>query len=189
MVALRVEIALPAWLEQRLSTPLVVPTRAGRMRLAVDLARENVRRGTGGPFGAVVADSRTGEVMSLGVNAVVPTGNCTAHAEMLALQLAEARVGGYDLGAGEGFELVTSVEPCVMCLGAVVWSGVRTLVCGARDEDARAVGFDEGPKPIRWVEELGSRGITVVLDLHRARSADVLREYARLGGPIYNPTT
>jgi tRNA(Arg) A34 adenosine deaminase TadA len=189
VAALRVEIALPDWLEQRLATPVVVPSRAGRMRMAIDLARENVRRGTGGPFGALVADSRTGEIVSLGVNAVVPTGNCTAHAEMLALQLAEARVGGYDLGAGQGFELVTSVEPCVMCLGAVVWSGVRTLVCGARDEDARAVGFDEGPKPARWVEELGRRGITVVLDLQRASAADVLREYARLGRPVYNPTT
>jgi tRNA(Arg) A34 adenosine deaminase TadA len=188
-MAVRVEIALPDWLEQRLSSPLVVPTRAARMRLAIDLARENVRRGTGGPFGALVADSRSNEVVSLAVNAVVPSGNCTAHAEMLALQLAEARVGGYDLGAADGFELVTSVEPCVMCLGAVVWSGVRTLVCGARDEDARAIGFDEGPKPPRWVEELGCRGITVVLDLQRASAADVLEEYARLRRPIYNPAT
>jgi tRNA(Arg) A34 adenosine deaminase TadA len=183
--AARVEICLPGWLEQRLETLPRVPDRTSRMRLAVQLAAENVARGTGGPFGALVADPRTGQVLSLGVNVVVATGNCTAHAEMVALQLAEASVGSLALTSAGGFELVTSVEPCTMCLGAVVWSGVSTLVCGARDEDARAVGFDEGPKPLQWVEQLASRGISVVLDLCREESRAVLRDYAEHGGTIY----
>ncbi len=185
MSTVRVEISLPAWLEHRLESLPRLPDRTARMRLAVALAAENVARGTGGPFGALVADPRTGQVLSLGVNVVVPSGNCTAHAEMVALQLAQARVGDLGTAAGEGLELVTSVEPCTMCLGAVVWSGVSTLVCGARDEDARAVGFDEGPKPPQWVEQLASRGISVVLDLCREQSRAVLRDYAARGGPIY----
>jgi tRNA(Arg) A34 adenosine deaminase TadA len=160
------------------------------MAFVVGLARHNVASGTGGPFGAAVVGRDTGQVVSVGVNVVVPTGNCTAHAEMLALQLAESRLGGLDLGRAEGgpYELVTSVEPCAMCLGAISWSGVAGVICGARDEDARAIGFDEGPKPARWVEALGARGITVVLDLQRDASVRVLREYQEAGGPVYNGT-
>jgi tRNA(Arg) A34 adenosine deaminase TadA len=83
-------------------------------------------------------------------------------------------------------ELVSSTEPCVMCLGAVVWSGVRRLVCGARDRDARKVGFDEGPKPDDWIGALEARGITVVRDVGREEAAGVLHHYVARGGVIYN---
>ena len=70
-----------------------------------------------------------------------------------------------------------------MCLGAVVWSGVQTLVCGATDGDARAVGFDEGPKPPDWVSTLYQRGITVHRDVLRPDAAGVLQAYADAAGP------
>jgi len=183
-----VQVAVPSWLEPMLADPPVLARRTDRMRLAIALARENVDRGTGGPFGALVAQTTTGRVVAAGVNVVVASHNSTAHAEMVALQLAEARVGAFDLGtAAEGpYELVSSVEPCVMCLGAVLWSGVSTLICAARDEDALAIGFDEGPKPSHWVDAVGSRGIAVVLDLLRQESVAVLEEYRARGGPIYN---
>ena len=73
-----------------------------------------------------------------------------------------------------------------MCLGAVSWSGARRLVCGARDEDVRAIGFDEGPKPPDWIRELERRGISVVRDELRDEAAAVLRRYAEEGGIIYN---
>ena len=75
-----------------------------------------------------------------------------------------------------------------MCLGATPWSGVSTLIVGARDEDARAIGFDEGSKPDDWVAYLEGRGIGVQLDVLRDEAADVLREYMRTGGEIYNAT-
>jgi len=74
-----------------------------------------------------------------------------------------------------------------MCLGAVCWSGVGRVVCGARDEDARRIGFDEGPKPPDWVGALESRGISVVQDILRKEAAAVLTEYGERGGLIYNP--
>lgn len=179
---------MPGWLVPLLDAPPTLPRRSDRMRLAISLARQNVRQGTGGPFGALVVASDTGEVVSAGVNLVVASHNSTAHAEMVALQLAEDRLGTFDLGAAPGrpYELVSSAEPCVMCLGAVLWSGVTTLVCGARDEDAHAIGFDEGPKPAHWVDKLGGRGVGVVLDLLRDESAAVLAEYHATGGPVYN---
>ena len=75
-----------------------------------------------------------------------------------------------------------------MCLGATPWSGVSALIVGARDEDARAIGFDEGSKPDDWVAYLESRGVTVQLDVLRDKAADVLRQYMATGGEIYNAT-
>jgi tRNA(Arg) A34 adenosine deaminase TadA len=73
-----------------------------------------------------------------------------------------------------------------MCLGAIPWSGVRSVLCGARDEDARSIGFDEGHKPPNWVKSLDSRGISVVRDVLREQAKAVLLEYGRRGGLIYN---
>jgi tRNA(Arg) A34 adenosine deaminase TadA len=70
--------------------------------------------------------------------------------------------------------------------GELLAPGVRHLVCGARDEDASAIGFDEGEKPIQWVPALERRGITVVRDVLREEAASVLREYVENGGEIYN---
>ena len=82
--------------------------------------------------------------------------------------------------------MVASTEPCVMCLGAVPWYGVRSLLCGARGEDAEEIGFDEGTKPDRWVRSLEKRGIFVTREVLRREAALVLREYAKRGGEIYN---
>jgi hypothetical protein len=63
---------------------------------------------------------------------------------------------------------------------------VRSLICGARGEDATAIGFDEGSKPTDWVAQLEARGIAVQNDLMREAAADVLKSYKESGGAIYN---
>jgi tRNA(Arg) A34 adenosine deaminase TadA len=73
-----------------------------------------------------------------------------------------------------------------MCLGAISWSGVRRVVCGGRDEDARSIGFDEGSKPADWVVALESRGIGVVPDVLRDEAKAVLLQYKESGGIVYN---
>ena len=73
-----------------------------------------------------------------------------------------------------------------MCLPALCWSGVRQVVCDARDEDGREIGFDEGPKAQDWMLSLESRGISVVRDVLREQAKAVLREYHKRGGLIYN---
>lgn len=157
------------------------------MRLAIALARENVKRQTGGPFGAAVFDEE-GRLVAPGVNVVV-TSNCSIlHAEMVAIALAQKKLARYDIG-DEGRShctLVASTEPCAMCFGAIPWSGVARLVCGARDEDARRIGFDEGPKLSDWQKALQERGIRVSRDVLREEAVAVLDLYAGLGGPIYN---
>jgi len=74
-----------------------------------------------------------------------------------------------------------------MCLGAIPWSGVRSVVCSARDQDARSIGFDEGSKPQNWVKSLENRGIDVVRDVLREKAKAVLLQYGSTGGLIYNP--
>ncbi len=184
-----VVLRLPDWVAAFLPDPdRAFPSAEDRMDLAVELARLNVEHGTGGPFGAGVFERESGRLLSLGVNLVVPARCSSAHAEIVAIAIAQEVLGHYDLGSTPAptYELVASTEPCAMCLGAVYWSGVRGLVCGARDEDARAVGFDEGPKPPDWVQSLERRGIAVLQDVLRDRARAVLVQYRDAGGPLYN---
>ena len=158
-----------------------------KMRLIVELSRQNASRG-GGPFAAGVFGRDTGLLIAVGLNLVVQANCSIAHAEIVAIALAQQKLGSYDLGAENmpACELVTSTAPCAMCLGAIPWSGVRRLVCGARDADARSVGFDEGQKPPEWIEALQARGIAVVTDVLRDEAKAVLHEYRDGGGDIYN---
>ena len=184
-----ISIALPHWLGPFLAAqPQVFPTRMERMRLAIELSRANVRKRTGGPFGAAVFDA-AGRLVAPGINLVSASGCSLLHAETVALAFAQRSVGRYDLGDGGRlpYELYASTEPCAMCFGAIPWSGVSLLVCAARSGDARAIGFDEGDKPELWVHSLEQRGIRVEQDLMRADAAAVLQEYGFSGGELYSP--
>jgi tRNA(Arg) A34 adenosine deaminase TadA len=185
----RIVLELPAWVEPFVGRQqAALDSMEARMRLAIELARQNILHRTGGPFGAAIFEIDSHRLVSVGVN-LVETSNCSIlHAEMVAIVLAQQAVGSYNLG-GEGrpsHELVTSTEPCAMCLGAIPWSGVRRVFCGAAGEDACAIGFDEGAKPTDWVGELHKRGITVVCNVLREEARAVLRQYTELGGAIYN---
>lgn len=177
---------LPSWTDNLDTTPR--PDPVDQVRFAIELARRNVSHDTGGPFGAAVFEIGSGRLVAPGVNMVVPTNTAIAHAEIVAIALAGQAVGSFDLGAdGLGdMALACSCEPCAMCFGAVPWSGVKLLLISARDEDARAVGFDEGPKMADWKEQLAARGIEVRTDLDREAGASVLRDYVASGGPVYN---
>lgn len=192
-VTASVKLQLPVWLD-RFAAEAEIRDRGDveeRMRLAIELARRNIEAGTGGPFGAAVFAVETGRLLAVGVNLVVASRCSVLHAEMVALMLAQQRFGHYDLG-GEGLpacELVTSAEPCAMCFGAVLWAGVKRLVCAARREDVERIGFDEGPKPADWPAELQRRGIAVTCDVCRVEAVAVLDRYAAAGGLIYNPAS
>jgi tRNA(Arg) A34 adenosine deaminase TadA len=184
---MRLEIAVPDWLESSVDWGARYDSDEARMALAVELARQNVLRESGGPFGAGIFDIDGGRLLAAAVNCVTRLGNSVLHAETLAIMLAQARLGTYALGAdGRSCLLVTSCEPCAMCLGATLWSGVRGLVCGATREDATAVGFDEGPVfPESWTY-LERRGVRTVRGVLRREAAAVLELYRSSGGSIYN---
>jgi tRNA(Arg) A34 adenosine deaminase TadA len=158
------------------------------MALAVALARENVRRETGGPFGAVVFDLISYQPVAVGVNLVQHAQNAVLHAEIVALMLAQASLSRYSLSAPDlhPHVLATSCEPCAMCLGALLWSGVQDLECGALREDAVRIGFDEGPVFPASYAYLADRGVRVRVAVCRSEAAMVLEDYRRSGGTIYN---
>ncbi len=185
----KVVFELPDWIESALAdSEQVYPTVEGRMRLIIKLARLNIEHETGGPFGAGIFESKTGRLISTGVNLVESADCSIAHAEMIAIAVAQRAIGCYDLGNKKdaAYQLVTSTEPCAMCLGAIPWSGIRSIVCGARDEDARSIGFDEGDKPSGWINSLESRRISVIKDVLREQAKAILLEYDGRGGLIYN---
>jgi tRNA(Arg) A34 adenosine deaminase TadA len=180
-------ISTPDWLGQAVDWSARYRSDEERMAVAVELARQNVLRGWGGPFGAAVFEAHGGGLVAAGVNSVTRLGNSILHAETLAIMLAQARLGTYALGAGdESYLLVTSCEPCAMCLGATLWSGVRGLVCGATREDATAVGFDEGPVFAESWTYLEQRGVRTARGVLRDRAAAVLERYRDEGGAIYS---
>lgn len=185
-----VSIDLPLWIDRYAEHYAADPSETERMRFVIEAARKNVDLETGGPFAAGVFEIGSGKLVSLGVNLVTTAGLSVLHAEIVAITLAQRALRSYDLGA-DGFqrhELVTSAEPCAMCFGAIPWSGVRRVVCGARTSDAEKIGFDEGPKPKSWREDLRARDIETVCDVGRDAAVSVFDDYVRRGGRIYSPS-
>lgn len=179
---MHIAIELPDWLTELNHNARHVDADAA-MRLAIDAAERSIDDG-GGPFGAVVVDA-DGEVLGVGANRVIPAGASFLHAEMLALLLAQRRLGTHDLSRHGPVTLFSSCEPCAMCLGALPFSGIAGLVCGAHEADARAAGFDEGAKPANWIGALEQRGISVTTDFHATAASAVLQRYRRIGGALY----
>jgi tRNA(Arg) A34 adenosine deaminase TadA len=182
---------LPDWVAAELAgVDPVLPGVEDRMRLVHRLADRNHREGTGGPFAAVVADAATGEVIAVGVNLVLASGLSGMHAEVVALSLAQARLGTWNLGGDERpvAELAVNWRPCAMCYGAVLWSGVgRLVIAGEGDEVEHLTGFDEGPMRADWKEQLHARGVEVRTDVLRAEALATFREYgARDDVVVYN---
>jgi tRNA(Arg) A34 adenosine deaminase TadA len=178
----------PEWIGDTVDWDARYATDEDRMRLAIELARQNVLRGTGGPFGAAIFERSTGALLSVGVNSVVRLNNSTLHGEMLAIMTAQHRIGSYTLAGSPqaSYELFSSCDPCAMCLGAVLWSGLRRMVTGADRDDATALSFEEGPVFPESYAYLEERGITITRGVLRQEAAAVMELYRRQGGKIYN---
>lgn len=179
---------LPEWLADYARTWNANCDVNTRMRFVIDAAEQNVQRKTGGPFAAAIFESDSGELVSLGVNLVTTHNNAILHAEVVTIMLAQHQLHSFDLGSAQlpRHELLSSSEPCAMCIGAINWSGVHALAYGAAIADAQAIGFDEGPISPVWKQEFSARGIEVHPELERARAVKVLQSYRDAGGVVYN---
>lgn len=108
------------------------------MQRAIQLSIDGVESGQGGPFGAVIV--KNGRIIAEGANRVTSTKDPTAHAEILAIRWACAKLGVFEL---KDCELYTSCEPCPMCLGAIYWSRLSRIYFANTAEDAAKIGFDD----------------------------------------------
>ncbi len=183
-----VHVEYPEWVDNVVNWNHPFSSDDERMRLAIDLSRENVKRGSGGPFGAAIFESESGRLVAVGVNSVVRFNNCTLHGEMMAFMMAQQRVQSFTLNSPSlpAHDLFTSCEPCAMCLGATLWSGVRRVVYGAAREDASLLNFDEGPVFPESYKYLEDRGITIIRNVLRDEAKGVLEQYRAGSGTIYN---
>ncbi len=183
-----IPIDLPAWAEPIENAAPCFPGDTDKMGLVIGLARNNIEQGLHGPFAAAIFERGSGRLVAIGVNSVVRLGNSAMHAEMMAIMRAQQAIGAYTLNRPNhpGYELFASCEPCAMCLGGTLWSGVNRLVCGAEADVARAAGFDEGPVFAESYRHLENAGIEVVRGVLRTESAGVIHLYQARGGAIYN---
>ncbi len=108
------------------------------MARAIQLSLDNVLSGQGGPFGAVIV--KNGEMIAEGVNRVTAVNDPTAHAEVVAIREACAKLRAFEL---TDCEIYTSCEPCPMCLGAIYWARLARVYFGNLASDASKIGFDD----------------------------------------------
>ena len=106
------------------------------MKVAKELAEENLITNVGGPFGACII--KDGKIIGRGSNHVLSNNDPTAHAEVMAIRDACKNINTYDLS---GCELYTSCYPCPMCLSAIIWSNIKKVYFGNTKEDAANIGF------------------------------------------------
>jgi guanine deaminase len=108
------------------------------MLQAIELAKNGMLAGNGGPFGCVIV--KDGQVVGQGSNMVLKTKDPTAHAEVVAIREACKNLDNFQL---DGCEVYTSCEPCPMCLGAIFWARPAKVYFACTKEDAANAGFDD----------------------------------------------
>lgn len=110
----------------------------GFLERAIELSREGMLTGRGGPFGCVIV--KDGMIVGEGNNQVTSLNDPTAHAEVVAIRNACQNLSTYQL---DGCDVYTSCEPCPMCLGAIYWARPRRVVYANTREEAAAAEFDD----------------------------------------------
>lgn len=138
-----------------------------------------------GPFYAEIYD-KNGNLVVSSSNSVVEDKCCLYHAEVNTIRKAHEKFKEYSL-APEDLTIYVNAEPCIMCAGAIMWSGIRTVYFGVPSRKVEKItGFDEGYKP-NWIKEFKKRGITVYGNIAPEEGEKVLEEYVRSGKEIYKP--
>lgn len=139
-----------------------------------------------GPFLAAIYDENNNLIAKAG-NSVVKDKCSNRHAEMNVIREAELYYGTYDL-APYNLSLYITSEPCIMCLGGIMWSGIKNVYYGVPSKRVEEItGFDEGFKP-NWLEEFKKRGITVYGNIAQTEGENILEQYVKTGKEVYKPS-
>ncbi|MBP5243842.1 MAG: nucleoside deaminase [Succinivibrio sp.] len=139
-----------------------------------------------GPFYAELYDEHYNFVVGAS-NSVVETQCALNHAEMNTLKLAFDKYKNYNL-APYNLTLFVNAEPCIMCLGAIMWSGVNKIIFSVPSSEVeRITGFDEGFKP-NWFEEMKKRNIKACGGIEEEYGKKILQYYVDIGKTVYKPT-
>lgn len=187
---MHITLSMPDWAaEEHQKLPRHMLTVEERMAAVIRFSRLNFEQGTGGPFAAGVFERDSGKLIVIGVNRVLAHNCSSAHAEVMALSLAQQMLGTYDLG-GPGMpvhQFVVNWRPCAMCFGATLWSGIRSLViAGSGPQLEHITGFDEGPVHPDWENELARRSIELKNNVLTEEALQVYRDFAASQKFVYN---
>ena len=139
-----------------------------------------------GPFVAAIYDQK-GKLVVKVANSVVNEKCSNNHAEMNAIKAAEKKLKTYDL-APYNLKLYVTAEPCIMCIGGIMWSGIREVYYGVPSKTVEKItGFDEGFKP-HWFKEFKKRGIIVYGNIEPEIGEEQLHKYVNSNKKIYKPS-
>ena len=142
------------------------------MQIAIDEAREGIRNGHGGPFGAVIV--KDGVVVGKGHNQVVKNNDPTCHGEIMAIHKACKKLGTFDLS---GCEIYTTGEPCPMCMSAILWANIEKVYYGCNILDTEDIGFRD--KKFYEMQQIDARK-QFVHELDRKQCLKLYGEYKRI---------
>lgn len=160
-------------------------TRARRIIAGLQHDLEGYTEKGSGPFVAAVYDGE-GNLVAKMPNTVVLEKCSHNHAEMNVIRAAEEKLGTHDL-TPFNMKLYCTSEPCVMCMGGIMWSGIKEVYYGVPSDSVEKItGFDEGCKP-GWLDEFKKRGIVVYGNIERKLGEKALRDYVARGGTVYQP--
>lgn len=138
-----------------------------------------------GPFIAAIYDNKRNLVCKC-ANSVVNDRCSNCHAEVNAIKKAERIFNTYDLSQFN-LSIYVTAEPCMMCLGAIMWSGIKSVYYSVPSNLVEKItGYDEGFKP-NWFDEFSKRGITVYGNIEYKLGCEALEAYVKSGNVIYKP--
>lgn len=138
-----------------------------------------------GPFLAAICDEFDNVILKAANS--VEKDNCShCHAEMNAIKKAQEKFKTYDLSS-LNLKIYVTAEPCIMCLGGIMWSGIKEVYFGVNSKRVEEItGFDEGFKP-NWLEEFKKRNILVYGNIELEKGEKRLQEYIQRGKLVYKP--
>ena len=139
-----------------------------------------------GPFLAAIYD-KNNNLIAKSANSVVSEKCSNNHAEINTIKLAQNKLQSYDLSSFD-LSIYVTAEPCMMCLGAIMWSGIKNLYYGVPSKIVEEItGFDEGFKP-NWLDEFKKRGIIAYGNIVPDIGIEQLKKYVNSNREIYKPS-
>ena len=153
------------------------------MELSIEQAGKTMRKGIGGPFGAAIVNSKTGEIVCVTSNHVLADNDPTAHAEICAIRLACRILDTFDL---TGYTIYATGYPCPMCMGAIIWANLDKVIYAGEPGDADRIGFRDD-WIYQFIEEGCENDLVVPVEADeeaRKKVLELYKEYSK-GGEMY----
>jgi guanine deaminase len=146
------------------------------MNEAIKEAYIGIENRHGGPFGSVIV--KDGKIVGRGHNEVLKNNDPTCHGEMMAIRDACKNLGTFDLS---GCDLYTSAEPCIQCLGAILWANINKVYYGCSVKDTDSIGFRDEISD-KNIKELRTN---IQIPLMRDRCLKLFEDYVEKNPIIY----